>query len=73
MDSEDRTTPLIHLQCRSMPTVASLEELERAAAEFEVGETRLVAPARRPSRSGPCTCLRAGPSRADPPAPGRNT
>ncbi len=33
---------MIHLQCWGMPTVASLGALERAAAEFEVGETRLV-------------------------------
>ncbi len=33
---------LIHLECWGMPTVASLEALERAAAEFEIGDTRLV-------------------------------
>jgi len=42
MDSERRAARLIHLTCWRMPTVASLEALERAAAEFEVGDIRLV-------------------------------
>ena len=42
MESERRAAYLIHLKCWDMPTVTSLEALERAAAEFEVGGAQLV-------------------------------
>lgn len=42
MESEHRTACLIHLKCCGMPTVTSLEALEPAAAEFEVGGAQLV-------------------------------
>ena len=42
MESEHRAACLIHLKCWGMPTVTSLEALERAAAEFEVGGAQLV-------------------------------
>lgn len=42
MESEHRAARLIHLTCWGMPTVATLEEFERAAAGFEVGDTRLL-------------------------------
>jgi hypothetical protein len=41
-DSERSPGRLIHLKCWSVPTVASLEALERAAADFDIDETRLV-------------------------------
>jgi hypothetical protein len=42
VESERRAACLIHLKCWDMPTVTSLEALERAAAEFEVGGAQLV-------------------------------
>ena len=42
MESEHRAARLIHLTCWDMPTVATLADFERAAAGFEVGDTRLV-------------------------------
>jgi hypothetical protein len=42
VESERRAACLIHLNIWGMPTVTSLEALERAEAKFEVGGAQLV-------------------------------